>query len=799
MIRSFLRLLECSCIACLLAPLVTLYCSNSLNQIDAWLLSYITALFALALSAAGFLYHRSYPRIVAKVEAVSASQANYLDNLPSRQIGFSIAAAAALSLFLELAIIRWQGTVFEFFAFYKNFSLLACFTGLGLGYALAGQKHLPLIFCVPLLAMQMLLMLVLRYGMETLNQSLMFNVFLEQMSMGIFTAAALPFFVSVYYFLSVIFLVTALALVPLGQLCGRLMQQRPNLPAYGLNLLGSVVGVAMVSAVSFLWSPPIVWFSIACVGLMYFIVRQRPVVWMAATSSLICLMVLGWPVARDWQRVYSPYQLLELRPDVTKEGTWELRAAGHYYQRIQDLSPANPLWSRDKELRHHAAYYTLPYRLVDRELPRVAIVGAGTGNDVSAALRSGAKAVDAVEIDPAIIELGRRHHPESPYADPRVHVIVDDARTYLRNTDNTYDMIVYGLLDSHTLLSHASSVRVDSFVYTLEGLREARQRLKPGGVISLSFTILSRGLGSKLYKMMHQVFEQPPVVIASGYDGAATFLQSKEGNLSISSDVLQQMNDELYALDAENYRNNPEEFERFRFRRAQDLYSQTADVDVSTDDWPFFYMPQRVYPKSYLVMLGLVLLLATGMIMFFVKQRPSFEHNVFFFLGVGFMLIETKGITELGLVFGNTWLVIGIMIIGILSMAFLANLCVQYFRLDWPLPWYICLLLSLLVGLLVARSGGLSSATALGKVASTVVLTCPIFFSGLVFSTHLRSAGNISGVMASNLLGAIVGGLLEYNSMYFGFQFLYLLGAAVYVLALLSAYVWKPSTAISTG
>ena len=54
-----------------------------------------------------------------------------------------------------------------------------------------------------------------------------------------------------------------------------------------------------------------------------------------------------------------------------------------------------------------------------------------------------------------------------------------------------YDMVVYGLLDSHTLLSHASSVRLDSFVYTVEGLRKARKRLNPDGILSLSFAVMN--------------------------------------------------------------------------------------------------------------------------------------------------------------------------------------------------------------------------------------------------------------------------------------------------------------------
>jgi hypothetical protein len=102
------------------------------------------------------------------------------------------------------------------------------------------------------------------------------------------------------------------------------------------------------------------------------------------------------------------------------------------------------------------------------------------GNDVAAALRAGVERVDAVEIDPAILELGAALHPERPYNSPRVRLIADDARSVFAKSPDQYDMVVFGLLDSHTLLSSMSSLRLDSYVYTVESLRQARGLLAPG-------------------------------------------------------------------------------------------------------------------------------------------------------------------------------------------------------------------------------------------------------------------------------------------------------------------------------
>ncbi len=395
----------------------------------------------------------------------------------------------------------------------------------------------------------------------------------------------------------------------------------------------------------------------------------------------------------------------------------------------------------------------------------MAIVGAGTGNDVAAALRSGAEHVEAIEIDPAILMAGIANHPERPYQDARVRAIVNDARSFLRTTNRTYDMVIYGLLDSHTLLSHASSVRLDSYVYTVQGLSEARARLKPGGVLSLSFSVISVELGRKIYLMMQDAFDgRPPVCIRAGYDGSIIFLQARDNDLVLPAQLLQET----------------------EFHEVTSLLADPAlKADVSTDDWPFFYMPRRIYPLSYLMMVGMMLVLSFLMTASFFAERPQFSQVPFFLLGAGFMLVETKGITELGLTFGNSWQVIGVVIAGILVMAFLANWVVQRLRIQRPLVPYLLLLASLSLGWLIAGRGGFPS-TPLGRLEATIVLTSPIFFSGIVFSTLLGSRGRIAGIMAVNLLGAMCGGLLEYNSMYFGFRALYVIAIVLYSLA----FVW---------
>jgi len=689
------------------------------------------------------------------LEEDAGLEARFLDTSDPRYVDAAIVVSAALSLFLELALIRWQSSVLEFLAFYKNFSLLACFAGLGLGYALAGRSRIPVILVLPLLAGQFVFLMITR----ALPGEYQIIPFREQLSMGL-GQGDWSWTIVLLVLLSVVFLTTALTFIPVGQLCGRLMERRTKLRAYGLNLVGSLLGVLLMMGASFLWTPPTVWFALCSLGLLAFHVRRPVSLFTGIAFTLIAAITLSWwPVDRLWNRVYSPYQLLEIGTN-EDTGLTMIRAAGHYYQRINNLSGEN-LTSAE---RHTRDYYDLPFRL-HSPLTAVAVVGAGTGNDVAAALRAGAGRVDAIEIDPAIQLTGRMNHPERPYQNPRTRAIVNDARSFFRTAGQRYDLIVYGLLDSHTLLSHGSSVRLDSFVYTVEGLREARNRLKPDGVISLAFSVLSDNLGRKIYLMLQEVFDgRPPLCVTADYDGAVIFLEHNDPKAVFSSQVVASSG----------------------FQNSTAHYADPSlKATVSTDDWPFFYMPQRVYPVSYLVMVLQILLLSLFLGWNFFQEAPRFSHLSYFFLGAGFMLIETKGITEMGLTFGNTWQVIGIVISGILVMAFLGNCLVGWLKIRRPFLSYAFLLATLAIGWYVSRSGGFTS-TPIGRLETAVLLTCPLLFSGIVFSSLLSAKGNVSSMMAMNLLGAISGGLLEYNSMYFGFRALYLAAMVCYVLAFLS-------------
>lgn len=708
---------------------------------------------------------------------VFARQGELLDSLPDHYTAWAIIGTASLSLFLELVVIRWLGTVYPFFAFYKNFTLLACFGGLGVGYAMSRQNYITLPLVVPFVAWYFLILLGVRYGLADYMNFLVMGIpFTEQVHIGVTEGNWINslYFASSHVFLAVVFVMTSLIFVPIGQLCGRLMERTTKLRAYGLNLIGSILGVLLAFGTGYLWLPPVAWFAIAFGAILCTQVFSKTATVAAAGSAVLALVILSVPITPGHQQIYSPYQLIET--STNKWGWLRLEAAGHYHQEVYDFSldtgsRANGLLSATK------VFYEIPYT-VNKNPCRVAVLGAGSGNDVAAALRSGAKRVDAVEIDPVIVNLGRAHHPERPYQSRRVHSIINDARIFLRTAQDKYDVVTYGLLDSHILLGGASNVRLDSFVYTIEGFREARSLLNEGGVVAVSFWVANPILGGKLFRMMQAAFDgREPLCLGSGLGKIVTFLQGRDGPVTLDAQTMKKYG--------------------FKDFTAYYRYQSTKSAP-STDDWPFFYMTQKKFPFSYFPMAIMVVLLSWMISRQLLGTSSILGRGnlVFFFLGAAFMLIETKTITELGLSFGNTWHLIGIAIIGILIMAYLANLVVDRLHVSSILVPYLLLFCTLYIGYTVMTHGGLP-VTAWGKIWTCVILTCPIFFSGMIFSYSLQVGGNISEAMTANLLGAICGGLLEYLSMCLGFAALGLLAMALYGMSLAAGTVWR-STARSS-
>jgi hypothetical protein len=408
--------------------------------------------------------------------------------------------------------------------------------------------------------------------------------------------------------------------------------------------------------------------------------------------------------------------------------------------------------------------YNLPFRFAE-PAAKVMIVGSGTGNDVAAALRNDSRSVDAVEIDRAILQLGKREHPEHPYDSPRVSIHVTDARAFLKRTNQQYDLILFGLLDSHGQFSDYANMRIDNFVYTEESFLEARRHLTPNGVIFVKFFVERPWLAVRLAEMLHQTFGKSAIVFSakSNYSWSAICFVVSPGNR------VQE------ALEADP--------RLAQFVGENSIRIGGRPVPITTDDWPYLYQEGHWIPRTYYSIGMLVILIAIVLYTQIGGTHQTFPSPFFFFMGAGFLLLETQVISRLALFFGTIWQVNGIVISALLLALLLANVVVERSTKPWPRYWTLTALLS---GLAIAywfpfdRIGG---SPALAGTIATAVFSVPVVFAGILFASEFRTANSPSAALGANMLGAVAGGLLESLSLVFGMRSLLLVAIAIYSLA----------------
>jgi hypothetical protein len=675
--------------------------------------------------------------------------------------------ASFLTLFAELAFIRWIAVEVRVFAYFKNLALLLCFVGFGLGCALARQ---PVRWTEGLKSLFGLLLVIrLPFGASAL----------ERISQNLGSAADLQIwgasgrwnwfdFLTASILAAVLFVLLVHVFIPLGQIVGRQMNLASRtLAAYSWNLVGSLLGILIFLGVSWLMLPPWVWLGVVVLG--YALLQAQAIDRKRVCILLVPLvLLLHDPSDRTHYNIWTPYQEIEYSRTNDDHGELlegELRVNHAGYQSVINLS--DNFLSRHPGLLREGADenpYNLPFRFVAAS-PAVLVVGSGTGNDVAAALRHHSSFVDAVEIDPAILALGKREHPEHPYDSPQIAVHLTDARAFLKRSLQRYDLVLFGLLDSHTQISDYSNMRIDNFVYTRESFREARTRLKPDGVLFVKFQVNQPWLAVRLQEMMAETFGKPPVLFyaKSSYSvGAVCFVSSLSNRV-----------DDAIAADPR----------LSQFVSQHRIRLKPADVSVTTDDWPYLYQRDRRIPRAYFLLAVLVMLIAAGFYVRLPETRGQAPSLFFFCMGAGFLLLETQAISRLALYFGTTWQVNGIVISSLLGAILAANLVVEH-SLKLPSKYWI--LAALLAAILLVYWFPfvlVSGSPALAGTLMAAIFAVPVLFAGMLFSLEFRTVASPAAALGANVLGAVAGGLLENLSLMVGMRALLLLALGLYSLA----------------
>lgn len=654
-----------------------------------------------------------------------------------------------LTLFLELALIRYLAGNIWNLGFFPNLVLLGVFVGMGVGFVFQGalpERRSPLAF--ELAAVTLLVLGVFVHvlrptvpGFGSWGGTVGGEVYYSAGPKSAGTASVFSFFV---WFLAI---VAIFALV--SQRTAKLFRRFAPLRAYTLDISGSCCGILAFMGVSALQLPAWSWF--AALALPVGLVHGRRA-WRVAVPLLLFAglahhedqQLLSDPSPQPAFAVrWSPYQKVE----VTGSG-------GNTQIFVNGIGHQGTL--RPEEIA--TSFYSLPYgyRASHRDLPpyrSVLVIGAGSGNDVAAALANGATAVDAVEIDPAIARFGRERHPAQPYSDPRVSLHVTDGRAFMTRATKRYDLIVFALTDSLVKVSPMSQLRLENYLFTADSLRRAYALLSETGDVVLYNYYRVPWIVEKNEAMVEAATGRPPRLLYAEGD----FVMLMAGRVT-----------------------------------AGNRGAVAAGLDIPTDDWPFPYLRSRGIPAVYLRAGGIVVLLVL-LLGVLVHGSGGAETRgrlagklAFLFMGTAFLLLETKGVIQFSLLFGTTWLNNSLVFLAVLLLVLVANWTAQGIRdRRMLLAAYLLLVAFSLATLAYPLAGLLGVPNPFVRFVLASLLTfSPIFFANLIFSVSLRDQPMPEHVFGWNLIGASLGGVLEYAGMAVGYNALAVVVAACYTLVI---------------
>lgn len=640
---------------------------------------------------------------------------------------------SALMLFTELALIRWLGSNVVYLAFFSNFVLLGSFLGIGAGFLRSGSTRdlsglAPIALGVLVVAVSVFPVTVQRSA----DQLIFFG--------GSSATSGVPSWIA----LPVIFLATAVVMACIGEGVGRSFQLYSPLQAYRLDILGSLAGILVFSALSFLWAPPLVWGAVVTV---VFVLLQGNRRWLVQAAALAAMLVFLGVETFTPRFSWSPYY--KITQVKTSANTIKIFVNGIPHQDTADVLH-DPI-----QLNGMRPW---PYQDAGpgNPLNDVLVVGAGNGNDVAVALAHGAKHVDAVEIDPKLYQIGFDIHPNHPYQDARVTVHITDGREFLQQTKAQYDLIVFALPDSLTLVSGQASLRLESYLFTTEAMQTARQHLRPGGSFSMYNTYRETWLVDRLANTLQQVYGRTPCLRHYGLTSVVMTDSATAGALTCHA----------------------------TWQPAPGAFIPTA----ATDDYPFLYLETPSLPSLYIWTL---LLIAAGAVIFVRvtggRLRPMGKFVDLFFMGAAFLLLETKSVVQFALLFGTTWFVNALVFIGVLVAVLAAIEISRRWTFRRPRLLYLLLLFCLAIAWLVPLDRLLTLDFLPRFVCAVLLAFAPILVANLIFAQRFRDVAESVTAFGANLLGAMLGGILEYMSLLTGYRALLIVVAALYGLSLLAS------------
>ena len=229
--------------------------------------------------------------------------------------------------------------------------------------------------------------------------------------------------------------------------------------------------------------------------------------------------------------------------------------------------------------------------------------------------------------------------------------------------------------------------------------------------------------------------------------------------------------------------------------------ASVAGPDPVHDVRPFLYLKDASIPPLFLLIIAIIIglsLIAVRMVGGPLRRMAPYVDLAC--LGAAFLLLETRAVTWSALLFGTTWVVNAIVFAGILIVVLLAVEVTRRLPMKPARPAaFVFLAATLLVAWLVPTTWLLSLPIGLRVVAAVAIAFGPVFASNIVFATRFNTTEDGTSAFAANLLGAMVGGCLEYLALIVGYPALLGLAGLLYLLAFLLGPKVRPALVPGTA
>lgn len=645
-----------------------------------------------------------------------------------------------LAVFTQLATSRLFGTMVGGASYYSGLFLLAgMFTqGIGLGAPRfsAQARWFPALLALPLGAAAVLgrFNLIAQHGDE-FQWTLVANLYPQPANFDLHLAILLLVGASL-----------PLHLVTGALLGARQLSHDLGARGYMLSAGGAVSGALLFAGVIHfipsLGSMAMVWIGLLFLGRRLGMSPRHGRSRTIALEAGAFLVLAGVTIWLSSEHLWSPYQRVDLRQS-SKPGV-DVLSNGMYISTVLTV----PLRETPEDIRR---IHRPPFSVVS-PTSRVLIAGAGAGSaDVREALGAGAASVDAVEIDPTFISLGRTFDPDQTYDDPRVQVHVQDARRFVAGSRDTFDLVYFPFLDSQTSASAHARFRLDSFLYTVEGLRAAWARTAPTGHLFVNFCTATPWIQRRIYDTLRE---------ATGIDVRVLHVPGSCWTLYVAS------------------KGETPRFSGDLYRDVTDVFRNSAAGRLATDDWPFLYNREAAIPMEH------ARLLATIAILFLAIAgwvRPEYRGGALATVpsrlllyaagsGAAFFFLEIRAISAMTPLLGANHLaqsaVIGAIVLSSLAGTWLAG----RFPSISLTPLWSALAATLVIPMLWRP-------TALGTSPwdwglQLIIMVIPGLIAGAIYMRMINalSSASVIAMQRANLIGGAIGGLGEVLVVLTGFS-----------------------------